>query len=175
VRNVLAQKVAWGLVLAASLAMPVVMRWPWLPASAQIRLTTPAWLRRAWLQAANSSFAETGASSSANTAVAFNEKEAAPAASTRLQSSAVQEPEPVGGNRYPAPAISSGDYGAPLPVRAAQAVPSTDMRGSLLGLVSPCGPSSRNVCRACVCRSLRSAVAAAALWCWRGGKNVAGR
>ena len=134
VRNVLAQKVAWGLVLAASLAMPVVMRWPWLPASAQIRLTTPAWLRRAWLQAANSSFAETGASSSANTAVAFNEKEAAPAASTRLQSSAVQEPEPVGGNRYPAPAISSGDYGAPLPVRAAQAVPSTDMRGKLAGV-----------------------------------------
>jgi len=33
VSNVLAQKVAWGMVLAAALAMPFVMRWQFLPAS----------------------------------------------------------------------------------------------------------------------------------------------
>src|SRR5580658_10459679 len=39
VSNVLAQKVAWGLVLAAALAMPFVMRWQVLPPS--MALTVP--------------------------------------------------------------------------------------------------------------------------------------
>ena len=44
VRNVLAQKVAWGLVLASALAMPVVLpmteHWSVLPAN--VRVTIPA-------------------------------------------------------------------------------------------------------------------------------------
>jgi beta-lactamase regulating signal transducer with metallopeptidase domain len=45
VENVLAQKAAWGLVLAAALAMPLLMRIPLLPAWAAIRI--PAWHRAA--------------------------------------------------------------------------------------------------------------------------------
>jgi hypothetical protein len=43
VRNVPAQKIAWGLVLAAALAMPLLMRWQWLPAWAEVKLPAPAW------------------------------------------------------------------------------------------------------------------------------------
>ncbi|MFZ1083648.1 MAG: M56 family metallopeptidase [Terracidiphilus sp.] len=38
VSNVMAQKKAWGLVLAAALLMPLLMRWQWLSASALIRV-----------------------------------------------------------------------------------------------------------------------------------------
>ena len=40
VRNVPAQKAAWGLMLLAALAMPLVMRSPWLPAWTAIKLPT---------------------------------------------------------------------------------------------------------------------------------------
>lgn len=40
VRNVPAQKAAWGLMLLAALAMPAVMRSPWLPAWTAIKLPT---------------------------------------------------------------------------------------------------------------------------------------
>jgi beta-lactamase regulating signal transducer with metallopeptidase domain len=43
--NVLALKGAWGLVLLAALAMPMLMRTPWLPAWAAIRLPAPSWPR----------------------------------------------------------------------------------------------------------------------------------
>jgi beta-lactamase regulating signal transducer with metallopeptidase domain len=45
VRNVLAQKAAWCVVLAAALAMPLVVRWHWLPACAEVKLPVPAWLK----------------------------------------------------------------------------------------------------------------------------------
>ncbi len=41
VRNVPAQKAAWGMVLAAAMAMPLVMRWHWLPAP--VSVTLPGW------------------------------------------------------------------------------------------------------------------------------------
>jgi beta-lactamase regulating signal transducer with metallopeptidase domain len=47
VRNVLAQKAVWGVVLAAALAMPLLMRWQWLPAWAEVKLPAPAWLNTA--------------------------------------------------------------------------------------------------------------------------------
>jgi beta-lactamase regulating signal transducer with metallopeptidase domain/DUF4097 and DUF4098 domain-containing protein YvlB len=40
VSNVLAQKSAWCIVLVAALAMPLLMRWQWLSASAPIRVQT---------------------------------------------------------------------------------------------------------------------------------------
>ena len=60
VRNVRTQKTAWTLMLAAALAMPLLMRWQWLPASDAIpvpRAVAPAissaifWLRSAALPA----------------------------------------------------------------------------------------------------------------------------
>ncbi|MGB6743623.1 MAG: M56 family metallopeptidase [Terracidiphilus sp.] len=47
VENVPAQKAAWGLVLAAALAMPLLMRIPLLPSWAAIRIPAPAWHRTA--------------------------------------------------------------------------------------------------------------------------------
>ena len=43
VSNVWAQKAAWGLVLAAALLMPMLMRWQWLSAAAPIRFTAHTW------------------------------------------------------------------------------------------------------------------------------------
>jgi hypothetical protein len=43
VRNVLAQKAAWGLVLACAVAMPLVMRWQMLPASLAVRVPVTQW------------------------------------------------------------------------------------------------------------------------------------
>jgi beta-lactamase regulating signal transducer with metallopeptidase domain len=43
VGNVLAQKAAWGLVLAAALLMPLLMHWQWLPANATVKLPVSAW------------------------------------------------------------------------------------------------------------------------------------
>jgi beta-lactamase regulating signal transducer with metallopeptidase domain len=47
VSNVLAQKRTWCLVLAAALAMPLLMRWQWLSASAPIRVPVRSWGQRA--------------------------------------------------------------------------------------------------------------------------------
>jgi beta-lactamase regulating signal transducer with metallopeptidase domain len=43
VSNVLAQKAAWSLVLAAALLMPLLMHWQWLPANATVRMPVKAW------------------------------------------------------------------------------------------------------------------------------------
>lgn len=52
VENVLAQKAAWGLVLAAALAMPLLMRAPLLPKWAAVRIPAMAWHREAKAAAA---------------------------------------------------------------------------------------------------------------------------
>ncbi len=46
VKNVPAQKAAWGAVLMAALAMPVLMRVSWLPAWAEVKLPIPSWMNR---------------------------------------------------------------------------------------------------------------------------------
>ena len=43
VSNVLAQKAAWGLVLAAAVAMPLMMRWQVLPAPVTVRVPVALW------------------------------------------------------------------------------------------------------------------------------------
>jgi len=43
VGNVLAQKAAWGLVLAAALLMPLLMHWQWLPVNTTVKLPAAAW------------------------------------------------------------------------------------------------------------------------------------
>jgi beta-lactamase regulating signal transducer with metallopeptidase domain len=47
VSNVLAQKKAWCLVLAAALAMPLLMRWQWLSVSAPIHVPAQFWMQSA--------------------------------------------------------------------------------------------------------------------------------
>jgi len=44
-RNPVAEKAAWGLVLAAAVAMPVLMRWQGGPGWASIKIAAPAWAR----------------------------------------------------------------------------------------------------------------------------------
>jgi len=44
VKNLLAQKAAWGLVLMAGVAMPLLMRWQWVPAWALVKLPAPSWM-----------------------------------------------------------------------------------------------------------------------------------
>lgn len=45
VGNLLAQKAAWGLVLIAAVAMPLLMRWQWLPAWTAVKVPTASWAR----------------------------------------------------------------------------------------------------------------------------------
>ena len=49
VRNVFAQKAVWALVLAASLLMPLAMRWG-LPSRTAITVPMPAWTQSVWAQ-----------------------------------------------------------------------------------------------------------------------------
>jgi hypothetical protein len=43
VGNVLAQKIAWGLVLACAVAMPQLMRWQVLPSSITVKVPATSW------------------------------------------------------------------------------------------------------------------------------------
>jgi BlaR1 peptidase M56 len=95
VRSVVTQKAAWGLVLAAAVAMPLLMRWQWLPAYAQIRVTM-----RAWGQVLESSRQGAVAPSSV--------LPAAPPAATPL--TLLRESQPAGGDRFPAPNISKSEF-----------------------------------------------------------------
>jgi beta-lactamase regulating signal transducer with metallopeptidase domain len=77
VSNVLAQKKAWCLVLAAAIAMPLLMRWQWLSVSAPIHLPAPT-----WGQSANSQPVETAGaliSAPAQTALANSDPAPLPA------------------------------------------------------------------------------------------------
>lgn len=44
VRNVPAQKAAWGVALMTAIAMPLLMRVPWLPVWAEVKLPAPQWM-----------------------------------------------------------------------------------------------------------------------------------
>ena len=98
VGNVLAQKAAWGLVLAAALAMPLLMRWQWLPSNATVRLPMPAWGQPA------DTFPAT-------------ETTPKPAMSTESLplSSAKPEPVPTTRDRFPAPSVSDSRIEPPIP------------------------------------------------------------
>jgi beta-lactamase regulating signal transducer with metallopeptidase domain len=102
--NVVVQKAAWGLVLAAAIAMPLAPRWLGLPVSAALHLPTIQ-----WNQSTVSEPAPSPAIAQVSTPVAHEP------ATPMLQSTAV-EPTGVplssapGADRYPAPAISSGEF-----------------------------------------------------------------
>jgi hypothetical protein len=126
VRNVLAQKVAWGLVLAASLAMPMVMRWHWLPASMQIQLARPAWMlpaekHQTEMHPAEMPAAPVAAYSNPQSAPPLDLSESTPPVAPAMKLAAERAELRPGGNRHPAPAISSGGYSAPVHAQAFEA------------------------------------------------------
>ena len=97
VRNVLAQKAAWGLVLVLALAMPLLMRWQWLPAYAAIRLPMPVWRQTLGFSPASET--------------AFY-----PAMSTAPlgPNSVTPEPVPATRDRFPAPSVSNSRVDPPV-------------------------------------------------------------
>jgi hypothetical protein len=104
VKNVPAQKAAWGLVLVAALAMPLLMRWQWLPSWAEVKLPAPAW-PSAW--------------SSAGLRMIDAAPASAPADAATLPARSLVTPRveiaqtPTGTGRYPAPSISVSQFDAP--------------------------------------------------------------
>jgi beta-lactamase regulating signal transducer with metallopeptidase domain len=104
IRNVLAQKAAWGLVLIAALTMPLLMRWQWVPTWAAVSLPTPSWAE----MVAHTPFA-------------------APAPAASISPSG--EPEtiaqslPEATDHFPAPAVPDDEIQAP-PITAREAAPS---------------------------------------------------
>ena len=112
IRNVLAQKAAWGLVLVAALNMPLAMnlgmRWQLLPAWAAIRLP-----QNPWAQATSSRPAAPATRSIAPVAVSLPE------------TTQIQHPASAGGDRFPAPRISMSESESPseAPVPAPHAPP----------------------------------------------------
>jgi hypothetical protein len=102
VDNVLAQKAAWSLVLAASVAMPLVMRWQFLPASYSVLMPMPA------MQTAQPPVLRSIASQRGDRS-----------ASAPLQTTVAAHASAAIGDRFPAPLISHAQFDPSLDGRAA--------------------------------------------------------
>ena len=104
VTNVLAQKAAWGLVLTASMLMPMLMRWQGLPVSAAIKLPVPPWRNTlkpppaVQLRSSSESAAELSSE-------------------PRPQHRAAPNPPAMAGDRFPAPVVSISRFMPPAPDR----------------------------------------------------------
>jgi beta-lactamase regulating signal transducer with metallopeptidase domain len=122
VRNVTAQKTAWVLVLFATVAVPGLMRRPFLPASAVLRL--PGW------NAAAEPAVDPGpvsrfsqpelhqrASIAANGREFIASNASGRSAETPVSASRSLAQELPAGNRYPSPSISRSNSDMPLEVR----------------------------------------------------------
>jgi len=107
VSNVVAQKAAWGLVLAAAAAMPLLMRWEILPASMALRVPVTRW------------HAATGALQPKEAALLSTET----VGPSRAFISATTTPgqEAGTGGRFPAPAISAKELSLDSSTAAASA------------------------------------------------------
>ncbi|MGA2752266.1 MAG: M56 family metallopeptidase [Terracidiphilus sp.] len=103
IRNVLAQKAAWGLMLLAALAMPLLMRWQWVPTWAAVNLPTPSWAK----MAAPTPFA---APAPAAFVLPSGEPET------------IAQPLPEATAHFPAPAAPDDEIQAP-PITAREAAP----------------------------------------------------
>jgi len=113
VGNVLAQKTAWALVLAAAVAMPLLMRWQSLPAFAIVRVPLP--LLRPLVQ--TTAPEESAALLSPHVG----------ALSTPTLPNAIADHTPIAasGSRFPAPAISIGGAAPSSTATFSQALPET--------------------------------------------------
>jgi beta-lactamase regulating signal transducer with metallopeptidase domain len=154
VRAVVMQKAAWGLVLAAAVAMPLLMRWQWLPSYAQIRVTTP--LRPAAPVSSRHGLA-------ASTSVLPT---APPAAK---QFSVEPEPQLSRGDRFPAPAISksefnSSDQAQPNPTATSETPIQLPARSRLITIPTLAVLFYFVVCGVLLLRLICGLVAAIKLW-----------
>jgi len=130
VSNVLAQKLAWGLVLAAAVAVPLVMRWQILPAQASFRVPLTALQLPAGKQRQSSSPA---------LQYWFRRSPAEGASVTATPHFAgAAEAGTVAGDRFPAPSISNSQSSMPLePVSARASLPQERTTvGLLTGIIS---------------------------------------
>jgi beta-lactamase regulating signal transducer with metallopeptidase domain len=148
--NVLAQKAAWGLVLAAAVAMPWAMRWQGLPAG--LGVVVPAYPWQAMQQKS------VDARPAARAAASSSSSEGAPG---REDLSATSQNLPEALNRFPAPSISGSGAGAAMhstpastPV-AHRSFPRPATLGWLLYLA---------VCAGLLLRLIYGLAAAARLW-----------
>jgi beta-lactamase regulating signal transducer with metallopeptidase domain len=109
-RNVVAQKAAWGLVLAGALLMPLVVPWAarlsWLPAKATLVLPAHPWLRM--LSVRSQAPAAVAQITSASDPKPAADAVLVPAEATAMASDAGISPESMtpAPDRFPAPAIS---------------------------------------------------------------------
>jgi len=116
VRNVLAQKIAWGLVLVCAVAMPMLMQWRILPASMALNVPVAQWRMTARQIMPDSLPILDALLLSSHAEVLVDAPQA------RL----VAAPEPVyeyartGGDRFPAPSISSSEFTTAEPARPAE-------------------------------------------------------
>jgi hypothetical protein len=108
VGNVMAQKMAWALVLAAAVAMPLLMRWQGIPAFALLRVSLPV-MRSVAEPAAPVESAQLSAPTGDLSTPSLTRADSALQFAPAIQSASVT------GNRFPAPSISKGKYGNPLP------------------------------------------------------------
>ena len=111
-RNVVAQKAAWGLVLAGALLMPFAASWAarsaWLPTEAT--LVVPA---QAWLHAAATTVlprARKDVLPSDNPMAASAQRSTAELAAPAQADKVVTTPSPSHADRFPAPAISNSYF-----------------------------------------------------------------
>jgi beta-lactamase regulating signal transducer with metallopeptidase domain len=127
VGNVLVQKAAWGLVLVAALAMPLMPHWQVLPATAALRL--PA-LGSSQIPEAKS--AGSGAAIAEPAVAVPAVAEIAVAEHSASMSHSVATPQGIAGvpDRYPAPSISNADLN-PAAGSAIELAPSSTERAPI--------------------------------------------
>lgn len=103
VNHVLAQKAAWSLVLAAAVAMPVMMRWQFLPASLAVSVPIPGGQK---------------APQPALTKIDLRAAQADGELTPQSRQTFVKEtPTAKAGNRFPAPVISQSQFSPSLDAR----------------------------------------------------------
>ena len=108
IRNVLAQKAAWGLLLIAALAMPLLMRWQSVPTWAAVNLPTPSWTKLALAKRAAPTLLPTPAPT------VYRSPSGEP--------ETITQPLPEATDHFPAPAVPDDEIHAP-PMTAREAAP----------------------------------------------------
>lgn len=155
VKNVPAQKAAWGLVLAAALAMPLLMRLPWLSAWAAVRLPAPAWPQ-----------ALRTAPKSAPVAASFADR---PAVASTHEFEVMAEADRTGSERFPAPAIAAREFAAPAgarPPTATGTVPETRQEAARRATTISATPISAPVSAASSADSPGGTAGRLLAWAW---------
>jgi beta-lactamase regulating signal transducer with metallopeptidase domain len=165
--NVVAQKAAWGLVLAGALLMPVVAPWaarlPWLPAQATLVVPAQPWLRALPMRALAGRFdaAPQTASARPQASSPSADLDAAPLPAVplaRAHSAAYTSPA---ADRFPAPAILNS---YPATATTPERIPTPKSRPRLIGVDSAAWLVYLGICGALLLRLVYGVGAAIRLW-----------